>query len=244
MSRLKNCENFLVLAVFLGITGLISALILAWVSGLTRGPIEAARAQRFNRSLREVMDGVAFDNDPAVCVSTETSPSGWKIEFFGIKNQGRLVAVVARGANPTGYSGPIQGLVSMEPSGKISKVVITEQTETPGLGAEVCTRKFQRTIFNLGEQPKGLAPNVILDQFTGMTVFDKSDWKPGRKGGKVHARTGATATRWKVVQDGGSIIARTGATVTSRAVARLVYEMALTYAENRTEIMSALTREK
>ena len=82
-------------------------------------------------------------------------------------------------------------------------VQIIEHKETPGLGAAVCERKFQKTIFNLFEaEPAGLPPNAILDQFKN----------------KNHKNAG----NWKISKDGGEFAYRTGATVTSRAVTDMV----------------------
>ncbi len=50
---------------------------------------------------------------------------------------GRVLAAAIQG-----YSGPIQGLVGLEPSGAVSGVRVLVQTETPGLGAKIATSAF------------------------------------------------------------------------------------------------------
>ena len=102
-------------------------------------------------------------------------------------------------------------MVSFDPNGKILAVRILEHNETPGLGAAVCERKFQKTIFNLGApRPAGLPPNPVLDQF--------------------HGRLAAEGGNWKVSKDGGDLIFRTGATVSSRAVTEAVNLAAVNFA--------------
>ena len=59
--KLKDNENLVVLGIFLGITGLLSALILAVVSNLTARPIDAAKASRENSALKQVLPEI--DND-------------------------------------------------------------------------------------------------------------------------------------------------------------------------------------
>ena len=59
--KLKDNENFVVLGIFLGLTGILSALILAVFSTLTAKPIAEAKAARENRALRQVLP--EFDND-------------------------------------------------------------------------------------------------------------------------------------------------------------------------------------
>ena len=108
-------------------------------------------------------------------------------------------------------SGKISGMVSFDIGGKILAVRILEHNETPGLGAAVCERKFQKTIFNMAlPQPAGLPPNPVLDQF--------------------HGRNAADGGNWKISKDGGNLIFRTGATVSSRAVTGMVNLAAANFA--------------
>jgi electron transport complex protein RnfG len=50
---------------------------------------------------------------------------------------GRVLA-----ASTQGYSGPIQGLVGLDPNGAVSGVRVLVQTETPGLGAKITGLPF------------------------------------------------------------------------------------------------------
>ena len=59
--KLKDNENLVVLGVFLGITGVLSALILAVVSNLTARPIAEAKALRETAALKQILP--EFDND-------------------------------------------------------------------------------------------------------------------------------------------------------------------------------------
>lgn len=155
-----------VLGLFLGIIGLVSALILAVVSNLVAGPIEQAELRNTNQALRQILP--PFDNQPSEKRVEFTSPNGWPVSFMAAVKDGKVVAVAAEATNPQGYAGNIQALIGLETDGAIRAVLITKQNETPGLGANVCQRKVQKTVFTLFDKPaEGLAPNKILDQFDG-----------------------------------------------------------------------------
>ena len=219
MKRLRDNENIFVLGIFLGLTGLLSAMVLAAASQLTAEPRKAAKQRDFSAALRSVMP--EFDNRPGEASCIVKSPAGWDVEFFGATCGGKLVGVAGKAANPGGYAGAVEGLIGLDPDGKILKISITSHHETPGLGAEVCSRKFRRTIFNLFDpKPEGVAPNPLLDQFEG--------------------RSASAPGQWSVKRDGGEFDARTGATVTSRAVTLLANEISCTYTIRRAEIIGRI----
>ena len=222
MTKLKETENLWILGLFLGITGLISALVLAVFSDLVREPIAAAELRSTNQALQQILP--PFDNQPSQTVATIKGANGAEYTFMGAFKEGQLVALAATGAI-AGYAGPVQAMVGLNPDGTIRAVLITRQNETPGLGANVCERKFQKTIFNLFEPvPEGVAPNSFLDQFNG--------------------KSADPAANWKVRKDGGSINYVTGATVTCRAVTELVSELDRCYLANKAEIIGALNSQE
>lgn len=215
--KLRDNENIAVLGIFLGITGLISALVLAVISQVTANPIAKAKSVQQMKAMSQVLP--EFDNDPSKCVFQTQTPSGWNVKFMGAKKNGKLVAVAAICANPNGYAGNIEMLMGISPEGKVLASLITGHNETPGLGANVCTRSFQKTIFNVTKPaPVGLAPNAYLDQFSGKT---------------------AGKNAWRVKKDGGEFAYRTGATVTSSAITSLAYEIDRAYILNKKDIISS-----
>lgn len=222
MTKLKETENLWILGLFLGITGLISALVLAVFSDLVREPIAAAELRSTNQALQQILP--PFDNQPSRTSVKIKAENGSEYTFMGAFKDGRLVALAAIGAN-AGYAGLVHAMVGLNPDGSIRAVLITRHNETPGLGSYVCERKFQKTIFNLFEpKPEGLPPNSFLDQFDG--------------------KTARVAANWKVRKDGGSMKYITGATVTSRAVTELVSELDRCYLANKAEIIGALNSQE
>jgi len=209
--KLKDCENFLVLGLFLGAVGLLSALVLGLVSNLTAPEIAKAELRTKSAALKQ-LKLPAFDNDP-----TKETCKVDDVTFMAIRKDGKLVAIVAEAETKDGYAGKIRELVGFLPDGTITSVLVTEENETPGLGKNVCERKFQKTIVNfMKAAPEGPPPNPILDQFTGKKAGD--------------------ATNWQLKKDGGDFDGKTGATVTSRAVTKMTGRAAETFAKRRAEI--------
>ncbi len=191
--KLRDQDNFTVLGGFLGITALLAALLLAVVSQLTADPIKAAR-ERTRQSVFHRLGLSDYDR-----VGNESSFEG--CSFTPVYNGDELCGFVGQGTGG-GYGGEIIVLAGFDVNGKITGVQVLQHKETPGLGANVCERKFQRTIFNFNEKSPEVPTNRYLDQFNGM------DSK--------------SAGMWKIRKDGGSFDYMTGATVTGRAVTAAV----------------------
>lgn len=203
MGKLQNTENIVLLGAVLGVVGVIAALALVWAANLTKKPIADALAARQNESLALVLP--AFDNRPMAEMRTLAGPAGRVYKLYPATQQGRPVGWAVEGA-AKGYGGDVTVLVGFNPDVTVRTVLVLSHTETPGLGSNVCERKEKKTIFTLGKPPlQALPKNRILDQFAGK----KSD-----------------GSGWKLKKDGGEFDSVTGATVTSRAVTKLVGDIA------------------
>ena len=222
--NLRKVSNPLLLGVILCVTGVIAAGLLAWFYAITEAPIVQSKAQRLNDALGQVVP--AFDNNIA-----ENKFESNGIVFYGAMLNGELVGVVAEAATDSGYAGRIAGLVGLSPTGEVlelkggrSAVLITEQSETPGLGTNVTDRKSVRTLMGIlrGEKSEpGVQPaNRVLDSFVGKGVADAP---------------------LAITKNGGTIEYITGATITSNAVTRLVNAVLAEYGSNSAAILAALT---
>ena len=202
--KLRNRESLPVLGLFLGGIALLAALVLAVVSQLTAEPIrksqESKKVNEFKRLRLPEFDriGDVVDIDGK--------------SFYPVEKDGKTVGFVGSAVTRKGYAGEIEALVGFDLAGKITGVQILRQKETPGLGAEVCSRKFQRTIFNLSEEAPEIPAQQYLDQYNGKNAQE--------------------AGAWKTSADGGEFIYKTGATVTSRAVTSVVDEIASAFAKS------------
>ena len=194
MRKLKESENIWVLGIFLGLLGLLSAFALALVSARTAPAIRTAKARETDAAIRKL--GLPEFERRIDCGTVDG------VEFRTAVKNGKPVGFIAEVSRP-GYGGAIRLLVGFDTTGKILAVSVLEHKETPGLGAEVCERKFQKTLKQLrNPHPEKLPANPILDQFSG--------------------RRAEGGTPWRVTRDGGEFAYRTGATVTSRAVTAAV----------------------
>ena len=211
--KLKECENFVVLGIFLGVVGLVSALVLGLVSNSTDPAIKEAKKRTKSAAMKQ-LKLPEFNNDP-----TQETCKFDGVTFMALRDDKKLVGIVAE-AETNGYADKVRELVGFLPDGTITAVLVMEEKETPGLGKNVCERKFQKDVTNFTKPaPEGLPPNPILDQFSGKKAGDKIDWR--------------------VKKDGGDFEFRTGATVTSRAVTEMTGKAAKTFAKHRAEIMKA-----
>lgn len=194
MTKLRENESVPVLGAFLGITALVSALVLSPVFMLTRAPIEKMQRETMQKSLK-MLNLPLFDNAPDREAKEYISPGNFKVVIMPVRKAGVLKAFAVRSVSPDGYAGDVEITAGFDLAGKILAVLVTRQQETPGLGSNVCERKFRKTIFNLFQpRPEGLPPNHILDQFHGKTVPEKESWKVKRDGGSFDFVTGATIT--------------------------------------------------
>ena len=207
--KLRDSENIFVLGGFLGITALISGLVLALAAQITQKPIEEMQLKTMQKSL-QMLNLPPFDNAPASEGKTFRSPGGLPVTLMPVRKAGKLEAFAVKCASPNGYAGNVEITAGVSLQGKILAVLVTNQKETPGLGSNVCERKFRKTIFNFYKpRPSGLPPNPILDQFNGLDA--------------------APDLNWKVKRDGGTFDFVTGATVTSRAILEAVAEAVKTF---------------
>lgn len=210
--KLKQNENIWVLGIFLGLTALLAALVLTVVSRLTARPIAEAKRKNQMAALKK-LDLPEFDND-----ITSDSVTINNITFMAARKNGKLTGIAAKGVTKGGYGGEIEALVGFDANGSITAVQILSHKETPGLGAVVCERKFQKTITNFTRpEPDKLPANRILDQF--------------------NRRNAASSGNWKISKDGGDFEFRTGATISSRAIVDLVNDIAVNFSRAKELLM-------
>lgn len=214
--NLNKTENTAVLGIFLAFTGLLAALLLAFFADITAKPIAEAAAESANKSLASVMP--PFKSKKTAVFN--------KIKFTGVYDEKGVLAGVAGETSVKGYGGDIRTLAGMNPDGSIRHVIVLENHETPGLGSNVCVRKEQKTLktlFSAKKNTSALAPNRILDYYSGKSVTD--------------------GTPWKVARDGGDCPYITGATVSSRALCKAVYEIVSVYSQNIQTVQELLKKE-
>lgn len=196
------------LGIFLGVLSAIAAGLLAMVSTATASAIQANQQKKTNAALEQVLP--PFDNAPGNETIEMSSAEGWPVRFYIARRDGAIVGFAGEVVTPKGFSGDVSVMAGLNTDGSVLKVIVTKNSETPGLGTVITDRKRQKTLVGLlkgGGIEAGLAPNPFLDQYDGR-------------------RAGETA--WAVNKDGGDVDVKTGATITSRAVCEAVYAVSKT----------------
>jgi Na+-translocating ferredoxin:NAD+ oxidoreductase subunit G len=166
-------KEMLNLSLRLALICAVSALLLAQVDSLTRGPIAAAEKRARLEAIQEVLP--TFDNaldEDAVEITLE---SGEIRRYYIGRLEGEVTGFAFQAISYLGYSGEIQIMVGLDVGGKVNGVRITRHAETPGLGAKYA-------------KPK------VLDEYYANRDLSGTDWRVQKDGGDLDAVTGATIT--------------------------------------------------
>jgi len=204
------------LGVFLGLVAAVASGLLALVYSSTAEAISVNQQKKTNAALEQVLP--AFDNVPSEDTQTIEAGAGWPVKFYIARKDGAVVGYAGEVVTPEGFSGDVTVMVGLNADGSVRKVIVTKQTETPGLGTAITDRKIKKTIIDVikgGAEMAGLPPNAYLDQYDGKK---------------------AEGTAWAVVKEGGDVDAKTGATITSRAVCGAVYAVSQTAVDHLEEL--------
>ncbi len=150
----------------------LAALALAKVYDLTEEPIREAKRQELLRAVGAVLP--AFDNAPDADAREVDG-----VTYYPGRKVGELVGVAFPVRSNEGYSGTIEALVGVDPTGRVTGVVVLAHAETPGLGAKAADPGF-------------------LAQFNGRSL-DDARWAVKKDGGDFDQITGATITPRAIV---------------------------------------------
>jgi electron transport complex protein RnfG len=196
------------LGLFLGMVAALAAGLLSLVYASTAEAIALNLQKKTNAALEQVLP--AFDNAPGEETMTFDSAEGWPIRFYIARKDGAVVGFAGEVITPEGFSGNITVMTGLELNGSVRAVMVTANSETPGLGTAITDRKVQKTIIDLikgSGELEGLVPNKYLD------------WYAGKQ---------AETERWSIVKDGEQVNGKTGATITSSAVCGAVHAVSRT----------------
>jgi Na+-translocating ferredoxin:NAD+ oxidoreductase subunit G len=245
-------DNIIVLIISLAIIAAIAAGILAVVDYITQGPREQAALKSTLAAFKKLQP--EFTNDPEQGKTKVYLSNGkWKIIsptekaskltnlviFYPAEKDGKLISIISQTVTNKGYGGDMTVLLSMTSKGIIENVVVTENKETPGLGTAVFDRTVKKTIWGIfkgeykGTEDK-LAPNPILDYFSGKQYVPNSAYTSSDKGNANII----PASKWQVQKDGGAFKYVTGSTITSRAVTAAVTQMVSVYYEKQKQVLN------
>lgn len=183
-------KNLAKLSVALGITCAVAATVLAFAYRATAPAQEAAQLRQRQKALALVLP--AFDNQPLQEANVVKSERG-DVTFYPAKQEGKLVAWAAKAESAKGYGGKLDVLVGIDPDGTVRAVIVTEHSETPGLGTQATDRSGK------SGSDGGLPPSPYLDQYTGEALNAPAPFSLTKSGGKIEAVSGATISSTAVM---------------------------------------------
>lgn len=126
MSKPQN--KFLPMVLSLTLITIVTGGLLAVVNDLTKESIEAAKQQRVQNSLQEILP--AFDTIKDTVIGGSDVTIAYK--------DGEITGYAIT-SKANGYGGEFKIMVGYDATGKINDYAILEQQETPGLGAKMVT---------------------------------------------------------------------------------------------------------
>lgn len=173
---------YLRLMVVLAVISAVAAGTLALVDSFTKPKIEAFKAQSEASAYQQVLpEADSFTENAELMEKITKQPQFSFIQNVKIgTNQGTQIGWVCKVAAP-GYSSNIVMLVGIKSDGKLGKVMVLDQKESPGLGTNVTDPGF------IGQSP-------IAQANAGQEL------KVTKDGGEVQAITGATISSRAVLR--------------------------------------------
>lgn len=171
----------------LGLICLLGSLSLAWVYQITEVPrrqtVEAAQKNAMRLLLpRETAHIRELAKD-------ETAGTVIFHQAFDAAEHPIASIAVATGEEK-GFGGPVTLLIGFDAAGKITGILVTSHTETPGLGTQATDRSETLSLWKVlsGKAKKNPMPaNRFLDQFIGKNARPMTFGQDG-----VDSATGAT----------------------------------------------------
>jgi electron transport complex protein RnfG len=195
-------------AVNLVFFSVLGTAILASTFFMTHDAIVKSEEAEKLKLIMQIVPATLFDND--VIQDTLKIPANALLGTndvtvaYRARIKGEPSAVVLESVAPDGYSGKISLILAVRANGELAGVRVVAHKETPGLGDYI-------------ELPK----SPWIKGFDGKSreVYNDSDWK--------------------VKKDGGKFDHMAGATITPRAVVKAVSKALIYFGENRDKLFAA-----
>jgi electron transport complex protein RnfG len=171
-----------------------SAVALAKIYDLTKGPIAHQKRLEVLRAIKTVLP--PYDNEPdrdVVKLPMGIDKKGEEIQkvFYRGRKEDRLTGVAFRVTSPEGYGGTIEMMVGVLPDGTIHGVEVLSHLETPGLGAKIDEAKFKerfesRSLSNTTWAVKKDTGDI--DGITGATISSRAVIQALKEGLEVYGK--------------------------------------------------------
>lgn len=181
-------KDILRLIVVLTSLCIVSAIALAKIYDLTKGPIAYQKRLEVLRAIKTVLP--PYENEPdrdTVKLPIGIDKRGEEAQraFYRGRKDGRLTGVAFEVISREGYGGDIELMVGILANGTVNGVEVLSHLETPGLGAKITKGKFKdrfknRNLSNTKWAVKKDAGDV--DGITGATISSRAVIKAVKEG--------------------------------------------------------------
>lgn len=157
---------------------IVVAVLLAQMNKITEKPIAAAKAQKLENAIKEVVP--AFDNNPAEeSFSMPDGTSGDSLVVYPAKKGGELVGFAIKSFTKKGFSGRFDIMAGFDMKNTLVNYSVLDHAETPGLGSKMVEWFKDKT---------KTKQNVLGRDLS------KGELKVSKDGGEIDAITASTIT--------------------------------------------------
>lgn len=169
-SNLKNMFIALLVITF------VASASLGGIYELTKEPIAAAKLEKKNNAIRQVIP--EFDNSPTDNVYKKAIDGDTLYFYQGMKGE-EPVGTAVETFTKLGFSGEIKIMVGFLPDGTINDVAVLEHEETPGLGDKMERKKSDWSVQFQGKNPETFLLSVKkdggdVDAITASTISSRA----------------------------------------------------------------------
>lgn len=176
-------KDVIKMAIVLTIVSSIAAASLAKIYDITKGPIAEAKRQEMLRAIKTVLP--EYDNEPdqdiiELISGKDKKGNDVKTTFYRGRKNGAIIGTAFKTSTTEGYSGLIEVMVGVDPTGTISAIEVISHAETPGLGDKITFTWFE-------------------DMYKGKNLKN-TKWAVKKDGGDFDQLTGATISPRAVTQ--------------------------------------------
>ena len=168
----SSMKEIIMLGVVLGLVSMIAALGLSVTYSVTKERITEQAVMALKNAQKEIFPG-EMQFELKEDMTGQTSGSTVIKEFYSVSDTEKNPIGYLVSATTPGYGGPIVFIIGITKDGTIKSVKVTENTETPGLGANLSKASFLGQ-FNQKSIHDGFVVKKDVTAITAATISSKA----------------------------------------------------------------------
>jgi len=137
----KTESTFRNMALSLTLIALGASACLGFVYEFTKQPIELSNLNKKLDAIKQVVP--EFNNNPNEEMYRLATGEGDSLDIYPAKKDSVIVGYAVNTYSKKGFSGNITLMTGFQPDGKILKITVLSQKETPGLGTKMAEPGFK-----------------------------------------------------------------------------------------------------